>query len=72
MKIVYLNPEKTEVLSKKMEVLKFNGKNYIEFADMQNFEYIVELALSLAKENEALKERLNLLEGKFGNQFHIG
>lgn len=64
MKIIYLNPNVEDVLPKKVEIIQYNGRNYIEFAQYENIEHIVDLAISLAKENEVLKERLQLLQDK--------
>ncbi len=64
MKIVYLNPNVEDVLPRKLEVIQYNGKNYIEFNQYENIEHIVDLAVAMAKENEVLKERLHLLQDK--------
>ncbi|GEM_PF-1699869 len=64
MKIVYLNPNVEDVLPKKVEIIQYNGRNYIEFGQYENIEHIVDIAISLAKENEVLKERLQLLQDK--------
>lgn len=63
MKIVVLNPtDHSELVGKQVELVKFNDKYYIELEGFENSDCIVELSIALTQENEALKERIYLLE----------
>ena len=71
MAIVVLNPScETKFLKKQVEIIKIDGKYYIELDEFENSDCIVELCIALAQENESLKERIHLLEGwlKLGQQ----
>lgn len=48
--------------SKRIELVEFNGRHYIEVSEFENADYIVELSIALAAENQALKERIEVLE----------
>ena len=48
--------------SKQVELIRINGKYYLE--EFDNLDYIIELSIALAKENELLKERIQLLEDR--------
>lgn len=64
MAIILLNPSsELKYLRKQVEIVKINDKYYIELDEFENSDCIVELSIALAKENEALKERVQLLEG---------
>lgn len=64
MSIVVLNPScESRYLKKQVEIVKINGKYYIELDEFENSDCIVELSIALAQENESLKERIHLLEG---------
>ncbi|MEX2568097.1 MAG: hypothetical protein WD431_19270 [Cyclobacteriaceae bacterium] len=64
MTIVVLKPvEQFKLEKKKVELVKINNKYYIELEEFENLDSIVELSIALAQENEALKERIMLLEG---------
>ena len=63
MAIILLNTDSTSnLMTKQVELIKLNEKYYIELEEFENSECIVELSIALSKENEALKERINLLE----------
>jgi hypothetical protein len=63
MEIIVLNPYgPSKVVSKKVEIVKLNGKYYIEMEEFENSDSIVELSIALASENHALKERIAILE----------
>lgn len=63
MKIVVLNTTgHSKLVERQVELVKFNDKYYIEIDEFENSDCIVELSIALAKENEALKERVQLLE----------
>lgn len=65
MSIVVLSPlGNSKFVTKQIELVKFNNKYYIEFDGFENSDRIVELSIALAKENEALKERIRLLESR--------
>lgn len=64
MTIIVLNPDgHPKLVRKQLELVKFNDKYYIELDEFENSDCIVELSIALAQENEALKERVQLLEG---------
>ena len=48
--------------SKKIELVELNGKHYIEVSEFENSDCVVELSIALAAENQALKERVEILE----------
>jgi len=52
----------TELTKKQVELVKFNDKYYIEVKEFENLDSIVELSIALVQENEALNERIQLLE----------
>ena len=63
MSIFISNPDGySEIIKKEVELVKFNDKYYIELKEFENFDHIVELSIALVRENEALKERIQLLE----------
>ena len=65
MAIVLLNTTSTSrYVTKQVELVKLGGKYYIELEEFDNSDCIVELSIALAKENEALKERVQLLEDR--------
>jgi hypothetical protein len=65
MSIIVLNALGTsKVATRKVEIVKFNGKYYIELEEFENSDCIVELSIALASENQALKERIKILEDK--------
>lgn len=65
MAIIMLNPRGTsKYVSKQVELVKLNGKYYIELDEFENSDCVVELSISLAKENDILKERIKVLEEK--------
>ncbi len=50
-----------------MELVTIDGKYYIELeklknSEMENIQHLAELSIALAKENEALRERIEVLE----------
>lgn len=47
-----------------MEVVTINGKFYVELNQIHDVDSIVELSIALARENEALRERIAVLEEK--------
>lgn len=47
-----------------MEVVTINGKFYVELNQIHDVDSIVELSIALARENEALRERIDVLEEK--------
>jgi hypothetical protein len=47
---------------KKVELVEFDGKHYIEVSEFENSDCVVELSIALAAENQALKERVEVLE----------
>ena len=49
---------------KKIEILKLDGKYYIELEEFQNNDCIVELCISLASENQSLRDNISILEEK--------
>ena len=49
----------------RVELVKLDDKYYLE--EFDNSDYIVELSIALAKENNALKERIQILE----DQLHL-
>ncbi len=53
------------LVKKKVEILNVDGKYYIELEEFENTDCIVELCLSLATENQALREKIDVLEEKF-------
>ncbi|MDQ3533996.1 MAG: hypothetical protein M3421_00020 [Bacteroidota bacterium] len=55
--------------TKEVEILKLNGKFYIELKELKNSDCIIELSIALASENEALKERILILEEKLSKIF---
>lgn len=64
MAIVVLHPScESKFLKKQVEIIKIDGKYYIELDEFENSDCIVELSIALAQENESLKERIRLLEG---------
>jgi hypothetical protein len=52
----------SKFISKKVEIVKLNGRYYIELEEFENWDCIVELSIAVAAENEALKERIAILE----------
>ena len=65
MAIIMLNPRgSSKYVSKQVELVKLNGKYYIELDEFENSDCVVELSISLAKENDILKERIKVLEEK--------
>lgn len=65
MGIYLLNAEETaHSLEKKYEIVKINGKYYIELDNFDDSECMIELSISLATENDILRERIHLLEEK--------
>lgn len=52
-----------------MELVKINGKYYLELESLENCELnnvkqLVELSIALARENEVLRERIEVLEAR--------
>ncbi|MFN3405019.1 MAG: hypothetical protein ACK40G_13040 [Cytophagaceae bacterium] len=64
MKVIPLQSEDGFQLRKNVELIRHNNKYYIELDSYQNFDSVVQFAISLAKENESLKERIAILEKK--------
>jgi hypothetical protein len=65
MKIIQLNIQSDVYLeTKTVELIKVNNKYYIELENYDNINCIVQLSVSIAKENEILKERIAILENK--------
>lgn len=63
MSIIVLNPtSSSKFVTKQVEIVKLNDKYYIELDEFENSDCIVELSIALAQENEALKERIQILE----------
>ncbi len=63
MSIILLNTQgNSKYVTKQVELVKLNDKYYIELDEFENSDCIVELSIALAKENEALKERIQILE----------
>ncbi len=54
----------TNLQKKKIEILKVEGKYYIELEEFQNNDCIVELCISLASENQSLRDNISILEEK--------
>jgi adenine C2-methylase RlmN of 23S rRNA A2503 and tRNA A37 len=53
-----------QLLEKKYELVKFNDKYYIELDNFEGSDGIVELSISLAAENDILRQRIKTLEKK--------
>jgi len=52
-----------------VELIKLNGKYYLELEslkndDTNNTQQLAELSIALAQENEALRERIEILEAR--------
>lgn len=63
MSIILLNTQgNSKYVTKQVELVKLNDKYYIELEEFEHSDCIVELSIALAKENEALKERVQILE----------
>jgi hypothetical protein len=65
MSIVLLTPglsDKAKVAP--VEIVKLDGKYYIELKQFENAEDIIELSLSLSSEVESLKQKIQTLEEK--------
>ncbi len=56
-----INPN---TVKKQVQLLKVDGKYYIELEEFENTDCILELCLSLATENQALREKIDVLEEK--------
>ncbi len=52
----------SKFVSKKIDLVELNGKHYIEVSEFENSDCVVELSIALAAENQALKERVKILE----------
>lgn len=55
--------------SKAAEVIQLNGKYYLQLESLENSELengqqLVELSIALARENEILRERIEVLEAR--------
>lgn len=72
MKIIQLNTGTEDPVPEKknVELIKVGNKYYIELESYENIDCIVQLSLSIASENEMLKERIAILEKKL--QFMYG
>ncbi len=65
MSIVLLNPGlKSTTDLAQVEIVKLDGKYYIELKQFENADDIIELSLSLSTEVEALKLKIQMLEEK--------
>ncbi len=63
MSVILLNTGgPSKLVSRQVELVKLNGKYYIELEEFENSDCIVELSISLATENQALRERIQVLE----------
>ncbi len=52
----------SKFVSKRIELVVLNGRHYIEVSEFENSDCVVELSIALAAENQALKERVEILE----------
>jgi hypothetical protein len=55
--------------SKAVELVKINGKYYLELesledSHLENSQHLAELIIALAQENEVLRERMEVLEAR--------
>lgn len=65
MALILLNTDNaSNLITKQVEIIKFGEKYYIELEEFENSDCIIELSIALSKENEALKERIELLENR--------
>lgn len=62
---IYLHHKDPEEISRKrVEMIKVDGKYFIELDEYQGLDSIVELSISLSSENDVLRERVSILEEK--------
>lgn len=63
MSVIILNAQgNAKYITKQVELVKLNDKYYIELEEFEHSDCIIELNIALAAENQALKERVQLLE----------
>lgn len=62
--IILKNGVNSSVRPRKVELVKINGKYFIELDEFEQSDSLAELSISLASEIDMLRERLEVLEEK--------
>lgn len=62
MALVILDADKETIQSRKIELIRMNGKYYIELNEFEQSDSLLELSISLASEGDILRERIQVLE----------